>query len=121
MKSMSDTRNPRDTPLVQPVWDQDESARDDARAPGTSGGVAGITGADWLLYAVGGAVAFGIGIVNALSIAQEPVRLCDPYDLTAPLFSQLSSVLVIVLAAPVLFFAVRLIRRSRGGLLRIRV
>jgi hypothetical protein len=118
---MSDTKNGRDTPVVQPVWDQDGSPRDDATAPGTSGEVAGITGADWMLYGVVAAVAFGIGIVNALSIAQDAVRRGGFYDLTTPMFWEMSSILVIVLAAPVLFFAVRRMRRESGWLPRIGV
>ena len=118
---MSDIKNGRGTPVVQPVWDQDGSPRDDARAPGTSGEVAGITGADWLLYGVVAAVAFGIGIVNALSIAQDAVRRGGAYDLTTPMFWEMSSIVVIVLAAPVLFFAVRRMRREAGWLPRIGV
>jgi len=38
---------------------------------GRAAGFAGIAGADWLLYGAGAAVALGIGVVNALSRAQD--------------------------------------------------
>ena len=68
---MSDVKNAQARPGVEPVWDQNQAAWDEARARGTSGGLRGIAGADWLLYGAVAAVALGIGVVNALSKAQD--------------------------------------------------
>jgi LytTr DNA-binding domain-containing protein len=119
MNFMSDLKKAQDRPGVEPVWDQSQAAWDQARTRGTDGGNAGITGVDWLLYAVVAAVALGVGIVNALSAAQDAFRRGGGYDLRTPLFWEMSSIVAIILVAPVLFVTIRRMRRSEGWLVRI--
>src|SRR5712692_45897 len=63
MGLMSDVKNAQGGPGVEPVWDQKPPAWDEVRPRGTSGGLGGISGADWLLYGAVAAVALGIGLV----------------------------------------------------------
>jgi len=118
MNFMTDLRNAQERPGVEPVWDQNQRAWDQARTPGTSGSLAGITGTDWLLYGIVAAVALSIGIVNALSQAQDVFRRGGAYELRTPLLWEMSSVVMIVLVAPVLFVAIRQMRRASGWLSR---
>jgi hypothetical protein len=57
MGFMTDVKNAQGGPGVEPVWDQKPPAWDEARPRGTSGGLGGISGADWLLYGAVAAVA----------------------------------------------------------------
>lgn len=118
MSFMTDARNAQERPRVEPVWDQNQPAWDQARTTGTSGGLAGISGADWLLYGSIAAVTLGIGIVNALSTAQDVARHGGAYDLRTPLWWEMSSVVMIILIAPVLFVAIRRMRQASGWLAR---
>jgi len=115
---MTDVRNAQERPRVEPVWDQNQPAWDQARTAGASGGLAGISGADWLLYGSIAAVALGIGVVNALSTAQDVARHGGAYDLRTPLWWEMSSVVMIILVAPVLFVAIRRMRQASGWLAR---
>jgi hypothetical protein len=72
-----------------------------------------------VLYGAVAAVAIAIGVVNALSIAQEAAWHGAAYEVRPPLLLEMSSVIVIVLAAPILFVAVRRTRRTSEGLLRL--
>ena len=119
MGLMSDVKNAKGGPGVEPVWDQKPPAWDEVRPRGTSGGLGGISGADWLLYGAVAAVALGIGLVNALSKAQDVAWRGGVYDARTQLFWELSSVVTIILVAPVLFVAVRRMRHVRGWPLRI--
>jgi hypothetical protein len=119
MNFMSDVKNAQAGPGVEPVWDQNQPARDDARPRGTNGGLGGIAGADWLIYGAVAAVALGIGIVNALSKAQDVAWHGGVYDVRTPLFWEMSSIVTIILLAPVLFFAVRRMRHASGWPRRI--
>lgn len=119
MNFMSDVKNAQDRPGVEPIWDQNQPAWDEARPVGTSGGLRGISGVDWLLYAAVAAVALGIGIVNALSAAQDAAWRGGVYDARTPLFWEMSSIATIILVAPILFVAVRRMRHASGWLLRI--
>jgi hypothetical protein len=119
MGLMSDVKNAQGGPGVEPVWDQKPPAWDEVRPRGTSGGLGGISGADWLLYGAVAAVALGIGLVNALSKAQDVAWRGGVYDARTQLFWELSSVVTIILVAPVLFVAVRRMRHVRGWPLRI--
>ncbi len=119
MNFMSDVQNAQDRPGVEPVWDQKPPAWDEARPRGTSGGLRGISGADWLLFGAVAAVALGIGIVNALSEAQDVAWRGGAYDARTPLFWEMSSIVAIILVAPVLFVAVRRMRHASGWPLRI--
>ncbi|MEA2914348.1 MAG: hypothetical protein QOJ15_6429 [Bradyrhizobium sp.] len=116
---MTDLKNAQERPAVEPVWDQNRPAWDGASPAGTSGGLRGISGTDWLLYAAVGAVALGIGIVNAFSAAQDAAWRGGAYDVRTPLFWELSSIVTIILVAPVLFVAVRRMRHVSGWPLRI--
>jgi hypothetical protein len=119
MAFMSDVKHAKGGPGVEPVWDQKPPAWDETRPRGTSGGLAGISGADWLLYGAVAAVALGIGLVNALSKAQDVAWHGGVYDVRAPLLWEMSSVVTIILVAPVLFVAVRRMRHASGWPLRI--
>jgi hypothetical protein len=119
MGFMSDVKNAQDGRGVEPVWDQNQPARDEARPRGTSGLLGGISGADWLFYGAVAAVALGIGLVNALSRAQDVAWHGGVYDARTPLFWEMSSIVTIIAVAPVLFVAVRRIRHAAGWPLRI--
>ena len=119
MNFMSDVKNARDRPGVEPVWDQNQHAWDEVRPRGTSGELGGISGADWLFYGAVAAVALGIGVVNALSKAQDVAWRGGVYDARTPLFWEMSSIVTIILVAPVLFVAVRRMRHASGWLLRV--
>ena len=116
---MSDVKNAQARPAVEPVWDQNQAARDDASARGTSGGLGGISGADWLFYGAVAAVALGIGVVNALSKAQDVAWHGGSYDAGTPLLWEMTSIAVIILLAPMLFVSVRRMRHAMGWPLRI--
>jgi hypothetical protein len=118
MNFMADVEKAQDRSRVEPVWDQNQPTRDDMRAGGTSGVLSGISGADGLIYGAVAAVALGIGIVNALSAAQDAAWRGGVYDARTPLFWELTSIVTIILVAPVLFVAVRRMRHARGWLLR---
>jgi hypothetical protein len=119
LKFMTDLKNAQERPAVEPVWDQNWPAWDGASPAGTSGGLRGISGADWLLYGAVAAVALGIGIVNAFSAAQDAAWRGGAYDVRTPLFWELSSIVTIIVVAPVLFVAVRRMRHVSGWPLRI--
>jgi len=119
MNIMSDVKNAPERPGVEPVWDQNRPAWNGTSARGISGELRGISGADWLLYAAIAVVSLGIGIVNALSAAQDVAWRGGAYDLRTPLFWEISSILVIILVAPVLFVAVRRINRVSGWPIRL--
>jgi hypothetical protein len=116
---MSNVRDTQDKPGVEPVWDENQPAWDQASPRGTSGVPGGISGADWLLYGAVAAVALGIGIVNALSKAQDVAWHGGVYDARTPLLWEMTSIAVIVLLAPLLFVAVRRMRHAKGWWLRI--
>jgi hypothetical protein len=119
MNLMSDIKNAQSRPGVEPVWDQDRAAWDEARPGGTSGGLRGISGAGWLLYGAVAAVSLGIGIVNALSAAQDAAWRGGVYDARTPLLWEMTSIVTIIVLAPVLFVAVRRMRHVSGWPLRI--
>jgi LytTr DNA-binding domain len=119
MNLMSDLKNAQAGPRVEPVWDQKPPAWDGARPRGASGWLHGITGADWLLYGAVAAIALGIGIVNALSRAQDVAWRGGVYDAATPLLWEMTSIATILLLAPLLFAAVRRIRHLPGWPLRV--
>jgi hypothetical protein len=116
---MNDIKDAQSGPRLEPVWDQKRPPWDDARPRGTSGWLAGITGADRLLYGAVAAVALGIGIVNALSKAQDDAWHGGVYDARPPLLWEMTSIATILLLAPLLFVAIRRIRRLPGWPQRI--
>jgi DNA-binding LytR/AlgR family response regulator len=119
MGLMSDIKNAQGGPGVEPVWDQKPAAWDGASPAGTSGGLRGISGVDWLFYGAVAAISLGIGVVNALSKAQDIAWRGGVYDVRTPLFWEMSSIVTIILVAPVLFVAVRRMRHVSGWPLRI--
>jgi hypothetical protein len=114
MNSMSDVKNAQESARVEQLWDQNRPAWDHA-----SGGLRGISGADWLFYGAVAAISLGIGVVNALSRAQDAAWRGGVYDLRTPLFWELSSIVTIIAVAPVLFVAVRRMRHVQGWPLRV--
>ncbi len=119
ISSMTDLNNEQERPRVEPVWDRNQPARDETNPRGISGALRGLSGGDWLLYGAVAAVALAIGVVNALSIAQDAAWHGGAYDVRTPLLWEMSSIVVIVLVAPILFVAVGRMRRASGWLLRL--
>ena len=116
---MNDVNNEQESPRVEPVWDRRQPARDEMSRLAISGALRGISGGDWLLYGAVAAVALVIGVVNALSIAQDAAWHGAAYDVRTPLLWEMSSIVVIVVVAPILFVAVRRMRRASGWLVRL--
>jgi hypothetical protein len=116
---MTDVKNAQERPAVEPVWDQNQAAWDGPTPAGTSGKLFGISGADWLVYGAIAAVALGIGIVNALSKAQDVAWHGGSYDAGTQLLWEMTSFAVIILLAPLLFVTVRRMRHATGWPLRI--
>src|SRR4051812_35432487 len=114
MNIMSDVKSAPERAGVEPVWDQNRPAWDETGARGISGELRGISGADRFLYAAIAGISLGIGIVNALSAAQDIAWRGGAYNLLTPLFWEISSILVIILVAPVLFVAVRRMHHASG-------
>ena len=119
MNFMRDVKNAQHRARVQPVLDPNPPASGQARAATTRAGIARISGTDWLLYGSVPVITLAIGIVNALSIAQDVSRHSGVYDLRTPLLWEMSSVIVIILIAPLLFVAVRGMRVASGWLPRL--
>jgi hypothetical protein len=116
---MSDVKHAPGRSGVEPVWDQNRPAWDETSAPGISGEFHGISGADRFAYAAIAVVSLGVGFVNALSAAHDAAGRGAAYDLRTPLFWELSSILVIILVAPVLFIAVRRMNHVSGWPIRV--
>jgi LytTr DNA-binding domain len=67
---------------------------------------------DRLFYAAVAVIALGIGLVNALSAAQDALWRGAPYDLGRRLLWEMTSILVILLLVPLLQAGVQRMRRS---------
>jgi LytTr DNA-binding domain len=111
---MTDVKNAPASDGVEPVRDQNPPAWDERRPLGANGWLRGISGTDRLIYLAIAGVSLAIGLVNALSAAQDVARRGGAYDLRTPLFWEMSSIATIILLAPVLFGAVRRVRRASG-------
>src|SRR5262245_30932790 len=109
---MTDVKDAPNRPAEKPVWDQDATRRDETRPAGTSGWLHGLIGEDWLIYAGVGAVAIVIGIVGALSTADDIARRGGVYDPKTPLLWDMTSIAVILLLTPALLAIIRRIRRE---------
>jgi LytTr DNA-binding domain len=116
---MSDVKNAESAPGVEPVWDRERSPRDEPKRPGTSGLFRGMTGGDWFIYAAVAVVAVAIGIVNALSAADDIARRGGVYDARTPLLWDMTSIAVIILLIPALLAVVRRIRREPAWAMRL--
>jgi hypothetical protein len=124
MTLMSDVKNAQEKPAVEPVWDKNRPAWDDTGSAGTGGGLGGtgfggIAGAGWSFYAAVAAVSLAIGLVNALSAAQDAAWRGGPYNVRTPLLWEMTSIVTIILLAPVLFIAVRRMRQAQAWPLRV--
>lgn len=115
---MSDVKNAQERPGVEPVWDRDTNPRDEPGRSVTSGWLRGITG-DRSIYAAVAAVAVVIGIVGALSTADDIARRGGVYDIRTPLLWDLTSVAIIILLTPVLLAVVRRIRHESSWAIRM--
>ena len=115
---MADTENASQTERGEPVWDQDRERRDEVPPAGTSGGASGASGNPWTMFVAIAAVSLAIGIVNALSGAQDAAWRGDSSDVGKRLFWELSSIAVILLLLPMLVLAIRRMRRA-GALMRV--
>jgi hypothetical protein len=119
MNLMSDVKDAQEGPHVEPAWDQRQPAWYEMSSGGTGGEPSGISGADWLLYGAIAAVSLGIGVVNALSAAQDAVWHGGAYDVRTRLFWEMSSIVTIIVLAPLIFVTVRRMRRPSGWFVRI--
>jgi hypothetical protein len=116
---MTDVKDAQEKPAAKPVWDQDAPRRDETRGAGTSGWLRGIIGEDRWTYAIVAAVAVVIGLVDALSIADDIARRGGVYDLSKPLLWDTTSIVVIILLSPALLAVVRRIRREPALAIRM--
>ena len=119
MNSMSDVKHALESSSVDSFGDQNRASQDEASPAATSSGLGAISGVDWLFYGVVAAISLGIGIVNALSAAQDAAWRGAAYDLRTPLFWEMSSIVTIIAVAPVLFVAVRRMRQVSRWPLRL--
>jgi hypothetical protein len=119
---MSDVKNAPNEPGVDPVWDQNRPVWGESRPRGTSGALSGIAGAaDWTFYGAVAGVTLIIGIVNAFSAAQDAAWHGSGYHLGTQLFWEMSSIVTILVLAPVIFAGVRRMRQTSGWPSRIGV
>ncbi|MBR0962430.1 LytTR family DNA-binding domain-containing protein [Bradyrhizobium japonicum] len=118
---MAESQNAPETERVETVWDQDRAHGDEASATGTSGWRGGISRGDWTMFGAIALVALAIGIVNALSGAQDAAWRGDSSDVGRRLFWELSSIIVILLLVPILVFAVRRMRQAPSLAARARI
>lgn len=116
---MTDVKDAQEKPAAKPAWDQDRPPRDESSAAGTSGWLRGIIGEDRRAYAIVAAVAIVIGIVGALSAADDIARRGGVYDPRWPLLWDMTSIFVIILLTPALLAIVRRIRREEALAVRI--
>src|SRR5690348_11717422 len=116
---MTDVKDAPDRPDAKPVWDQNTPPRDETRAAGTNGWWPGTIGEDWLIYAGVSAVALIVGIVGALSTADDIARRSGVYDPWTPLLWDMTSIAVIIVLMPALLAIVRRIRREPDLAIRI--
>lgn len=115
---MADGQNASEKEHVETVWDQHRARGDEALPAGTSGWRGGISGSRTMFGAIA-AVSLTIGIVNALSSAQDAAWRGDNYDIGRRLFWELSSIIVILLLVPILALAVRRMHQTQGRTTRI--
>jgi LytTr DNA-binding domain len=116
---MTDVKDAPNPPAAKPVWDQNTPPRDETRAAGTSGWWRGMIGEDRLIYAGVALVAVVIGVVGALSTADDIARRSGVYDPRTPLLWDMTSIAVIILLMPALLAIVRRIRREPALAIRI--
>ncbi len=116
---MSDVKNAQPGADVEPAWDEGRRAWDEPEARGTSGLFRGMSRTDWPFYGAVATIALAIGVVNALSAAQDAAWRGGPYDVRTHLLWEMSSIAVIILVAPVLFVGVRRVRHASGWPTRI--
>ena len=116
---MTDAKDAPNRPAEKPVWDQDAPRRDETRPAGTSGWLRGMIGEDWLIYVGVSVVAIVIGIVGALSTADDVARRGGGYHPRTPLLWDMTSIAVILLLTPALLAIVRRIRREPALAVRI--
>ncbi|WFU77504.1 LytTR family DNA-binding domain-containing protein [Bradyrhizobium sp. CIAT3101] len=116
---MADGQNAPETERVETVWDQNRARGDESSPAGTNGWRGGISGGEWTTFATIAPVALAIGIVNALSGAQDAAWRGDSSDVGQRLFWELSSISVILLLVPILALAVRRMRETKVLVARI--
>lgn len=115
---MADGQNAPEMERVETVWDRHRTRGDEASSPGMSGW-RGVTSGDWTTYAAIAAIALAIGIVNALSGAQDAAWRGDSYDVGRRLFWEMSSIIVILALVPLLMMSLRRMRRATSLAARV--
>ena len=116
---MTDVKDAQDRLVAKPVRDRNQPPRDEARSGGTSGWLRGISGEDRRTYAAVAAVSVVIGIIGALSAADDIARRGGVYDPRMPLLWDMTSIAVIILLTPALLAIVRRIRREPAPAIRV--
>ncbi|UVO33895.1 LytTR family transcriptional regulator DNA-binding domain-containing protein [Bradyrhizobium arachidis] len=115
---MADGQNAPETEPVETAWDQSRASGDEASPSGTSGWSRGISG-EWTMFAAIAAIALAIGIVNALSGAQDATWRGDSADIGRRLFWEMTSIVVILALVPILMLSVRRMHATTGLAARI--
>lgn len=115
---MADGQNAPETERVETAWDQDRTRGDEASSSGTSGWRGEIS-SDWTTFAAIAAIAFAIGVVNALSGAQDAAWRGDSTDIGRRLLWEMSSIIVILALVPILMLSVRRMHRTAGMAARV--
>lgn len=86
-----------------------------------NGGRGGTGGVDWTFYGAVAAIGLAIGVVNALSSAQDTVWRGGGYHLGIPLFWEMTSIVTILAVAPLLFAAIKRMRQTSRWPLRVAI
>ena len=115
---MADGRNAPETGRVEAVWDQNRAPADDASPSRTRNWRGGLNG-EWAMFAAIAAIALSIGIVNALSGAQDAAWRGDSADIGRRLFWEMTSIVVILVLVPILMQSVRRMRGTASVAARI--
>lgn len=110
---MAEGQNAPETERIETVWDRNRARGDEAPPSATSAWRAGID-SDWTMFAAIVVISLAIGIVNALSGAQDAAWRGGSYDIGRRLFWEMSSIIVILLLVPMLMLSVRRMRRTTG-------
>ena len=115
---MADGQNAPETEPAETVWDRNRARGDEASLAGTSAW-SRLIGSDWMMFAAIAAIALTIGIVNALSGAQDAAWRGDTANIGQRLFWEMTSIVVILVLVPILMLSVRYMRGTKGLARRI--
>jgi hypothetical protein len=115
---MADGHNAPEAERVETVWDENRARRNDASPSVTSGWRSGISG-EWAMFAAIAAIAIIVGIVNALSGAQDAAWRGDSANIGRRLFWEMTSIVVILALVPIMMLSVQRMRATASVATRI--